>query len=75
MLSYLRPITLHGVRSKRLKPGRQFTSKKQTNTNNAENLNEAETTECEVIQAIVNQAAIQAMTAVMMVLRDVDAGL
>ena len=38
------------------------------------NLNQAEMAESEGIQAIVNQVAIQAVTAVMMALRDADAG-
>ena len=38
------------------------------------NINQAEMAESEGIQAIVNQAATQTATAVMMVLRDANAG-
>ena len=67
----MRLITLHGVRSKSLKLADKVTLKKQTNT---ENRNQDEMAESEGIQVIVNQVAIQAATAMMMALRETDMG-
>ena len=64
------------VRSKSLKLGRcSHSKKKQTNTSNAERIQiKTDVAESKAIQRKVNQLAIQAATAMVMVLRDADAG-
>ena len=74
MLLHLRLITLHDVRGKILKLSTQSHYKMHTNKAVLKNVNQAEIAESEGIKAIVSQVAIQAATAVMMMLRDTDVG-
>ena len=72
MLLHLKLITLHGVMSK--SQMRQKSHYKEADKHSQKNLNQAEKTQSEGIQAIVKQAAIPAVTAVMMRFRDADVG-
>ena len=75
MLLHLRHITLHGVRSKSLKPGRHSHSIEADKCKQYRNIQmKAKMTESKDIKAIVNLVPIQAATAVVMVLIEADEG-
>ena len=71
----MRLIILYVVRSKSLKLGglRQSHSR-EADKHSQKKWNQSEMVESEDIQAIVNQVAVKAVTAVMVALRDTDAG-